>query len=56
MKKFVHYPNVWQSYPFSMELFAHMEKDARIGVTEKEAKKASDKKQRKSKLRLAFGW
>ena len=56
MKKFVHYPNVWQTYPYSMELFAHMEQDARLRESEKEVKKASEKKERKSKLRLAFGW
>ena len=57
MKKFVHYPNVWQTYPFSMELFAHMEKDARLREAEKHLKKESvQKKERKSKFKLAFGW
>lgn len=56
MKKFVHYPNVWQSYPFSMDLFAHMEKEARLRESEKHMKKQSVQKERKSKFKLAFGW
>ncbi|WP_422858959.1 hypothetical protein ACOKFD_16690 [Flagellimonas sp. S174] len=51
MKKLKHYPSVWQAYPFSMEMFAHFEEDAREGANEREVKKAQ-----KSKLKLAFGW
>ena len=53
MRKLKHYPNVWQAYPFSMEMFAHFEKDARLAEREV---KTEVKKTRKSKLRLAFGW
>ena len=28
MKKFVFYPNVWQTYPFSIDLFVHAQKEA----------------------------
>ena len=48
MKKLVHYPNVWQTYPFSMELFAHVEKEARL--------RESEKKTKKTKFKLALGW
>ena len=50
MKKLVHYPNVWQTYPFSMDLFAHVEKEARL----KEREKANNEK--KTKFKLALGW
>ena len=56
MKKLVHYPNVWQTYPFSMDLFAHIEKEARFNEQEKQSKKEKVKKGRKSRLKLAFGW
>ncbi|MGX1928726.1 hypothetical protein [Flagellimonas sp. 2504JD4-2] len=56
MKKLVHYPTLWQAYPFSMEMFAHFEKEARVREIEKEIKKKNAKKERKSKLKLAFGW
>lgn len=56
MKKLVHYPSIWQAYPFSMDMFAHFEKDARIQEIEKVAKKCKTKKEKKSKLKLAFGW
>ncbi len=51
MKKLVHYPNVWQTYPFSMELFAHVEKEARLREVERQTKK-----ERKPKFKLALGW
>ena len=55
MKKLKHYPNVWQTAPFSMEMFAHYEKDARLQHQLKT--EASEVKQEKrSKLRLALGW
>lgn len=50
MKKLVHYPNIWQTYPFSMELFAHVEKEARLRENEKA------KKENKTKFKLALGW
>ncbi|WP_222983175.1 hypothetical protein [Flagellimonas meishanensis] len=56
MKKLVHYPNIWQTYPFSMELFAHIEKEARLRESEKHARKELVKKEKKSKLKLALGW
>lgn len=55
MKKLTHYPNVWQAHPFSMEMFAHFEKDARLKESEKKIKKEIAKKERKSKFKLAFG-
>ncbi|MGW9685242.1 hypothetical protein [Flagellimonas sp. 2504JD1-5] len=55
MKKLVHYPTLWQAYPFSMEMFAHFEKEARIRERERDVKKKI-KKERKSRLKLAFGW
>ncbi len=48
MKKLVYYPNMWQTYPFSIDLYIHSEKEA--------AKKETDKKERKSKFKLALGW
>ncbi len=56
MKKLVHYPNVWQTHPFSMEMFAHFEEEARLRESEKAVKKATVKKERKSKFKLALGW
>ncbi len=48
MKKLVYYPNMWQTYPFSIDLAIHAEREA--------AKKAAEKKERKSKFKLALGW
>ncbi|PWL39330.1 hypothetical protein DKG77_00380 [Flagellimonas aquimarina] len=56
MKKLKHYPNVWQASPFSMEMFAHYEKEARINNQETEIQKQEIKKEQKSKFKLAFGW
>ena len=56
MKKLVHYPNVWQTYPFSMDMFAHIEKEARLRELETQTKKAAAKKAGKTKFKLAFGW
>ncbi|MEM9077793.1 MAG: hypothetical protein AAGC43_12170 [Bacteroidota bacterium] len=55
MNKFKHYPTVWQAYPFSMDMFAHFEEDARRAAERSEVKKEV-KNERKSKLKLAFGW
>jgi len=54
MKKLKHYPNIWQAYPFSMELFAHFEEEARLRAREDEKKKV--KKPSKPKFKFAFGW
>lgn len=56
MKKIKHYPNVWQASPFSMEMFAHFEQDARLRNHEAEIEKQKVKKESKSKFKLAFGW
>ncbi|MEO0571457.1 MAG: hypothetical protein AAF039_07100 [Bacteroidota bacterium] len=48
MKKLKYYPNMWQTYPFSIDLFVHAEREA-----EKEAARKKEKKQR---FKLAFGW
>jgi len=48
MKKLRYYPNMWQTYPFSLDLYIQAEKEA--------AKKADEKKERKSKFKLALGW
>ncbi len=50
MKKLKHYPSVWQAYPFSVEMFAQFEKDARTKAQDFKEKKAG-----KSRLKLAFG-
>ncbi|MEL6976956.1 MAG: hypothetical protein AAGL29_16455 [Bacteroidota bacterium] len=55
MKKLKHYPNVWQASPFSMEMFAHYEKDARL-QNQQETKASDVQQEKKSKLRLALGW
>ncbi|WP_420321545.1 hypothetical protein [Flagellimonas sp.] len=56
MKKLVHYPCLWQAYPFSMEMFAHFEKEARLRERERDVRVSKIKKERKSKLKLALGW
>ena len=48
MKKLKYYPNMWQTYPFSLDLFIHAEREA--------AKKETEKKERKTKFKLALGW
>ena len=48
MKKLVYYPNMWQTYPFSLELSVQAEREA--------AKKAVEKQERKPKFKLALGW
>lgn len=55
MKKLKHYPNVWQTAPFSMDMFAHCEKDARL-QNQLETQTSDVKQEKKSKLRLALGW
>ncbi|NQZ45692.1 MAG: hypothetical protein HRT65_15405 [Flavobacteriaceae bacterium] len=52
MKKLKYYPNVWVSYPFSMELYAHAEKEARS----QQAERSETKKEKKPKFKLALGW
>ncbi len=47
-KKTVYYPNMWQTYPFSIDLFIHAEREA--------AKKTAEKKETKSKFKLALGF
>ena len=48
MKKLRYYPNMWQTYPFSIDLFVHAQKEAE--------KKTAEKEVRKPKFKLAFGW
>ena len=56
MKKLKHYPSVWQAAPFSMEMFAHFEQEARLRNKEAEREGQKIKKVRKPKFKLAFGW
>lgn len=49
MKKLVYYPGMGQTYPFSLDLYIHAEKEAR-------AKEAKVQKERKPKFKLALGW
>lgn len=51
MKKLVFYPNVFQTYPFSMELFIHAEQQER----KKQAEAKLQKVEKKRKFKLAFG-
>ena len=55
MKKLKHYPTVWQAYPFSMDMFAHFEADAKRASERSEIEREV-KKARKPRLKLAFGW
>ena len=55
MKKLKHYPTVWQAYPFSMDMFAQFEEDAKRASGRSEVKREA-KKARKPRLKLAFGW
>ncbi|MEM8764781.1 MAG: hypothetical protein AAGD88_13260 [Bacteroidota bacterium] len=55
MKKLKHNPSVWQTAPFSMEMFAHYEKEARL-QNQLETFASDVKQKKKSKLRLALGW
>ncbi|UOY07880.1 hypothetical protein L0P88_04855 [Muricauda sp. SCSIO 64092] len=52
MKKLTYYPNMWQTYPFSMDLFIQAEKEA----AKKAVRKAAEKKERKPKFKLALSW
>ncbi|MFD2588627.1 hypothetical protein ACFSQJ_16980 [Croceitalea marina] len=56
MKKLKHYPSVWQAAPFSMEMFAHFEQEARLRNKEAEKERQTPKKEKKPKFKLAFGW
>ncbi|WP_350292764.1 hypothetical protein [uncultured Croceitalea sp.] len=56
MKKLKHYPSVWQVAPFSMEMFAHFEQEARLRKQETEIKEQKIKKEKKPRFKLAFGW
>ena len=49
MKKLKYYPTMWQTYPFSMELFIHAEKEAK-------ANEAKLQNESGSKFKPAFGW
>ncbi|KPM31324.1 Hypothetical protein I595_2590 [Croceitalea dokdonensis DOKDO 023] len=55
MRKLKHYPTVWQAYPYSMEMFAHFEEQARLNNIEAQIEKEEVKKRRKSRFKLAFG-
>ena len=55
MKKLKHYPTVWQAYPFSMDMFAHFEADAKRASERSEIEREV-KKARKPRFKLAFGW
>jgi len=54
MKKLKHYPSVWQAAPFSMEMFAHFEQEARLRNQEIQIEVLEVKKERKSRFKLAF--
>ncbi|NKI30656.1 hypothetical protein [Croceivirga thetidis] len=43
-----YYPSMWQTYPFSIDLFIHAEREA--------SKKAAKKKTIKSRFKLALGF
>ena len=55
MKKLKHYPSVWQAYPFSMEMFAHFEEEARLRNKETQIEKQKTIKGKKPKFKFAFG-
>ncbi|WP_350284921.1 hypothetical protein [uncultured Croceitalea sp.] len=55
MKKLKHYPSVWQAQPFSMEMFAHFEREARLRNQEAQLERQEVEKVKKSKLKLIFG-
>ena len=48
MKKLRYYPNMWQTYPFSIDLFVHAEREAE--------KEVAERKEKKQRFKLAFGW
>lgn len=43
---------MWQTYPFSMDLFIQAEKE----TAKKAARRAAEKKERKPKFKLALSW
>ncbi|GMN11640.1 hypothetical protein MTsPCn9_24820 [Croceitalea sp. MTPC9] len=53
MKKLKHYSSVWQAAPFSMEMFAHFEQEARLRNKEAQIERKTVKKERKPKFKLA---
>jgi len=55
MKKLKHYPTVWQAYPFSVEMFAHFEEEARFRNKEVQIEKKVAKKETKPRFKLSFG-
>ncbi|MDT0539186.1 MULTISPECIES: hypothetical protein [Croceitalea] len=55
MKKLKHYPSVWQAAPFSMEMFAHFEKEARLRNKENSIAREKRKKENTNKVKLALG-
>jgi|GEM_PF-3254155 len=56
MKKLKHYPGFWQVAPFSMEMFAHFEQEARLRNKELEKEREGLEIEKKSKIKFAFGW
>lgn len=54
MKKLKHYSSVWQATPFSMEMFAHFEQEARLRNQENKIERQQIRKERKSRFKLAF--
>lgn len=56
MKKLKQYPSVWQVAPFSMEMFAHFEREARLRNKEAEIERNMVKKEKRLRFKLAFGW
>lgn len=51
MRKLIYYPNMWQTYPFSLDLYIHAEKEAAKEVAEK----VTRTKPNKIKFKLALG-
>lgn len=54
MKKLKHYPGSWQVAPFSMEMFAHFEQEARLRNIEVELERQNSKKEKKQRFKLAW--
>ena len=55
MKKLKHYPGLWQTVPFSMEMFAHFEQESKLRNEEAEIERKTIKKEKKPKFKIAFG-
>lgn len=55
MKKLKHYPTMWQTYPFSMELFIAAQRSEAERRAQKQAMQLEkDNTVKKSKFKLAF--